>query len=250
MTQEQLARLHDEARAEMKKIPGVVGVGYGFKRTAGKLTDQVGFTVYVKEKKDKSQLKPDEIIPSEYKGIATDVAIVPQVTDCDCQDHTTHSPLIGGITVSTLIPDSQGNYPFGTLGFFATINGTQGPDNVVLVSNAHVLTAGGAAAGATIYQPPLVPVNGGWGLDTSEKADHHPIGDVVNAGLEGNWAYTYPGPGATQQNYYIDCATAKINICVSSWCKTNCGVSFTDQVINLAVNNSNAIVEYSAGTTI
>jgi hypothetical protein len=247
MTQEELARLHDEARAEMKKIPGVVGVGYGFKRTGGKLTDQVGFTVYVKEKKEKSQLKPEEIIPPEYKGIATDVAAVPQITDCDCEDHTTHSPLISGITISPLIADTTKTpplYSVGTLGFFATINGVNGPNNVVLVSNHHVLTAGGAAAGATIYQPPLGQQDGGWAVNTDPKANNNPIGHVDNAGLEGNWPYTYPGE--TQSNspgYYVDCATAKLNICVSSWCNSNCGVSFTDQVINLALNGSNAIVD-------
>ena len=43
MNQTELAQLHDEARTELLKIPGVVGVGYGFKWTAGKLTDIVGF---------------------------------------------------------------------------------------------------------------------------------------------------------------------------------------------------------------
>lgn len=251
MTQEELARLHDEARAEMKKIPGVVGVGYGFKRTGGKLTNQVGFTVYVNEKKEKSQLQPEEIIPADYKGIATDVDSVPQVTEeSNCEDHTTHSPLIAGITISPLIKDSTKTpptYELGTLGFFATINGVNGPNNVVLVSNAHALTAGGAAAGAIIYQPPLIQNDDGWSVNPDPNARNNPIGNVANVGFKGDWPYTYPGetPNSNSPGYYIDCATAKINICIASWCHTNCGESFTDQVINLAIppDGSNVIVD-------
>ena len=41
MTQQELAALHAEAEEELKKLPGVVGVGYGLKEVGGKVTDQV-----------------------------------------------------------------------------------------------------------------------------------------------------------------------------------------------------------------
>ncbi len=50
MDQKELAALHAEAEAELKKIPGVIGVGYGLKEINGKTTDQIAFRVYVRKK--------------------------------------------------------------------------------------------------------------------------------------------------------------------------------------------------------
>ena len=36
MDQKELAALHAEAEIELKKIPGVIGVGYGLKEVGGK----------------------------------------------------------------------------------------------------------------------------------------------------------------------------------------------------------------------
>ncbi len=239
MTQAELAQLHDEARVEMQKVPGVAGVGYGFKRTAGVLTDEVGFIVYVKEKQDKSRLEPAEIVPPRFKGIVTDVRTVLEVTLVDCTDHTTHSPLLGGITIANVKLDPAGNSHVGTLGFFATINGVSGPRNIVFVSNSHVLMSNGARVGDTIYQPPLLRQLGAWIVDP--KASNNPVGSIANQGMFGDYLYTYPGE--TQQPYFLDCATVKMDICISTWCHSNCGESFTDQVIDLGVNGSNAIVD-------
>lgn len=238
MTQTELARIHDEARAEFATIPGVVGVGYGFKRTEGRLTDKVGFLVFVREKKDRSRLPANEIIPVEFKGIVTDVVAHGVGRLLDCVDHAIHSPLAGGITVANLKPDANGQFGVGTLGFFATTNGVDGPHNVVFVSNSHVLAANGGAAGDAAYQPRLVQQNGTWLVDLTGK---NPIGVVVNAGQQGNHPYTYPGESSL--NYFVDCATANIDFCVSTVCHTHCGQSFTDQVINLNINGSNAIVD-------
>jgi hypothetical protein len=238
MNQAELAQLHDEARAEMKKIPGVVGVGYGFKRTAGQLTDKVGFLVFVREKKDESLLAPNEIIPQEFKGVVTDVITHGVGRLFDCVDHAIHSPLAGGITISNLKPDAGGNFGVGTLGFFATVDGMSGPHNVVFVSNSHVLAANGGNTGDAAYQPRLVQQGGQWLIDLTGK---NPVGAIVNPGQQGNHPYTYPGE--TSLNYFVDCATANIDFCVSTLCHTHCGQSFTDQVINLNVNGSNVIAD-------
>jgi hypothetical protein len=239
MTHAELVRLHDEARVEMQKIPGVAGVGYGFKMTAGVLTDEVGFIVYVKEKQDRSRLEPAEIIPPRFKGIVTDVRTVLEVTLLDCTDHTKHSPLLGGITITNLKLDSAGNGHVGTLGFFATIDGVSGPRNIVFVSNSHVLMSNGARVGDTIYQPPLFRQLGNWIVDP--KADNNPVGSIANQGLFGDHPFTYPGEA--QLPYFVDCATVKMDICISTWCHSNCGESFTDQVIDLGINGSNAIMD-------
>ena len=111
MNQQELAWLHHEAKAELMKIPGVVGVGYGRKERGGKVTDEIAFRVYVKEKKKLSDLKPDEVIPSSYKGIPTDVIKEREVESLAgvCDDHSTHRPLIGGITVTNFKPLPDGS---------------------------------------------------------------------------------------------------------------------------------------------
>ncbi|HEY3840752.1 MAG TPA: hypothetical protein VGL72_29470 [Bryobacteraceae bacterium] len=241
MTQAELARIHDEAREEFAKYPGVVGVGYGFKRIGGKWVDSVGLTVFVREKKPQANLRPEEVIPAEFKGLPTDVDVVPNVTlDSACEDHTIHSPLAGGITISNLTKDSSGNFSAGTLGFFATVNGKAGPQNIILVSNNHVLCDNAAKVGDLIYQPPLFLSGGSWGINPANR-DNNSVGGIVNAGQKGDHPFTYPGETVLQ--YYVDCATAEVSFCVSTCCHTLCGQHFTDQIIGLALNGSNQIVD-------
>jgi hypothetical protein len=239
MTQQELASLHDEARAELKKIPGVVEVGYGFKFKGGAITDTVGFIVYVEEKKDASKIAANELIPSQFKNIPTDVTNVPISVEYDCQDTKTHSPLVGGITISNLKSTGSSSSGVGTLGFFATVNGQKAPHNVVMVSNNHVLTDSGAVVGDTIYQPPLVQQGGVWVLNP--QGDNNSAATIANIGLRDNYAFTYPGE--TQNNYYVDAATALVNICICPWCHTNGGQTFTDQILNLALNGGNFIAD-------
>ncbi len=242
MTQDELAQIHDEARAEFAKLPGVIGVGYGFKHTGGKWVDRVGLTVFVQEKKPLSQLKPAEVIPSEFKGLPTDVDVVPTVSEeSACEDHTTHSPLVGGITISNLTQDADGKFSAGTLGFFATINGKVGPHNVVLVSNNHALCDNGVKAGGLIYQPPLFQGGGQWTIRPLNK-DNNVVGGILDVGKKGDQSFTYPGE-ISPNNYYVDCATAEVSFCVSSCCNTVCGQQFTDQILGLDLNGSNQIVD-------
>jgi hypothetical protein len=45
---------------------------------------------------------------------------------------------------------------------------------------------------------------------------------------------------------FVDAASVKLNICISSWCHTNCGVSFGNEIQGLNVNNGNAIANVSS----
>ncbi|MDD5630460.1 MAG: hypothetical protein PHI13_00320 [Methylococcales bacterium] len=236
MTQEEIERLHREAEAEFKKYPGVIGVGYGFKRVAGQTTEVLSFRVYVAEKKEKAKLKPEEIIPTDFKGVATDVVKASDFVDfVDCRDKDYHSPLVGGINISNQKTGSDG-VGIGTLGFFGTINGQSGPENVVLVTNHHVLMANGGVVGDTVYQPELVMNGNVLTLDT--RPEHqHPIGKIDNAGLRGNHNFQYTGELAAQ--YWVDAATAKIDISISSWCNTNCGVHFKNNILGLNITRNN-----------
>src|ERR1041385_8418376 len=177
MNQQELAQLHREAEAEFKKYPGVIGVGYGFKRVGGQTTEQLSFRVYVVEKKPREELTPEVIIPPDFKGIPTDVIKAPKAVDfAGCPDTAYHSPLIGGITISNQKSGANG-VGVGTLGFFATINGKSGPENVVLVSNNHVLADNGGAVKDTVYQSELTLQGGVLVLDTTPQKQH-PIGNI------------------------------------------------------------------------
>jgi hypothetical protein len=240
VNQEELARLHREAEEELGRYPGVVGVAYGEKRRGGEPTGEVGFCVYVREKKPLDQLTPEETLPTEYKGIPVDVDRVPEARPiAECQDRDIHSPLIGGITISNLNPVPAGGYEVGTLGCFATLDGVDPPENVVALTNHHVALAQGAAEGDTIYQPKKVPLpTGELAVDLGNK---NPIGKIERAGAEGNVRFAYPNEA--QDDYFVDCSSVRINISMSSWCDTNCGESIRNEIRGLNVLGANAIVD-------
>jgi len=235
-----LAALHAKAEEYFKRFPGVVGVGYGFKEVKGAPIEQLAFRVYVKAKRPLDELGADEVIPAEFEGVPTDVLLVRSATPVHCQDMSYHSPLISGISLSGFRQDSSGNYDSGTLGFFATLNGVSGPENVVLVSNNHVLAANGGSVGSTVYQPEYREVSGVVNivLDADKR---HPIGKIHNLGREGNHSFAYPTEAA--QDYFVDCATAKLDICISSWCNTNCGISYKNEVRQLNINGNSKIAD-------
>lgn len=238
MDQKELAALHAEAEAEMKKIPGVIGVGYGLKEVDGKTTDQIAFRVYVREKIRPEDLNPAEIIPKEYKGIPTDVVLVIQPKPLHCEDLDQHSPLIGGISISNFKTNASNQIGSGTLGCFATLNGVSGPENVVLLSNNHVLASNGASNGDTIYQPRFIDNAGTVNIDAAQDR-RNPIGKIHNIGQQGPYSYTYPSE--TAQDYFLDCAIAKLDICISSWCNTNCGVSYKNEIRGLNIGGNSKL---------
>ncbi|MBO9699890.1 MAG: hypothetical protein J7604_06735 [Sporocytophaga sp.] len=238
-TEEELARLHKETEDELKKIPGVVGVGFGIKETSGDLTDEVAFRVYVLEKKNKEEIPPDEIIPSEIKGFKTDVLVLPTSTLRACDDLKQQRPLKGGITITDL---KGSNWNLGTLGCFGRINGNSSKDNIVILTNNHVVAHGGdASLNDTIYQPDMKMENGTLVIEGKEN---YVVGSINNLGMENNYPYKYPedptSSNGINENYYIDCATVKLDTCYSSCCDTNFGVSFSDknEINNLRYNDT------------
>jgi hypothetical protein len=232
MTEQELYRLYWEARIELGRYPGVVGVGLGCKERKGSVTEEVSFRVYVRRKKPVSQLPRNDLVPSIYRGVATDVvnASGGAQTSSACEDNSKHSVVIGGITIMNGRRDGQNRLAGGTIGFLATIDGVEGPDNIALVSNRHVLGVNNAKAGDTVYQP-------NW----NDTLPNNSIGKILKLPEIDNHKYTYPGE--TEKEYWIDCATAQINICISSCCHTNCGESFGNWINGLSVNGSDVIAD-------
>ncbi|TVZ40262.1 hypothetical protein P886_4689 [Alteromonadaceae bacterium 2753L.S.0a.02] len=235
MDQKQLAELHARAETELTKIPGVVGVGFGLKEVKGKTTETRAFRVYVKEKKALADVPDTERIPEEFEGIPIDVLVVRDISPLHCEDTRQHHPLIGGITVTNFKSASPG---VGTLGFFATLNGVSGPKNVVLVSNNHVLGSNGGGNSDTIYQPKMVEQSGNVLLVDSPES-RRAIAVINDIGQKSNYNFAYPSEAA--QDYYLDCAMAKLNISISSWCNSNCGVSYKNEIRGLNIGGNSKI---------
>lgn len=233
MEQAELAALHARAEAELGKIPGVVGVGFGLKEVDGRTTDQVSFRVYVTAKKLRSALKADEVIPAEYEGIPTDVLPAIEDEPLHCEDLARHNQLVGGISIVT-----RDNLELGTLGFFATIDGEVGHNNVVMVSNHHVLSAGAPRRGDPVYQPALI-MNASGNVSFADPDNKHPVAKLLNIGSASVFPYTYPGEAVVDT--YIDCATARLDISVSSWCNSNCGISYKNEINGLNIGGSSKI---------
>lgn len=244
MDNERLAELHQRAEAELGRIPGVAGVGFGLKEVGGVVTDERAFRVYVVEKKPEAEVPDDEVLPREFGGVPVDVLVVREFQEIHCEDMTQHHPLIGGISISSFKPSGP-NYPSGTLGFFATLNGVSGPKNVVLVSNEHVIMANTPAVGDTIYQPKYVDTGGGVAIDLSAESKRA-IAEIHDAGLKANYSFAYPSEAA--QDYYVDCATALLNISISSWCDSNCGVSYKNEIRQLDMGGNSKIEDVARVT--
>jgi hypothetical protein len=221
-----------EATRILKRLPGVLSVGYGYKERGGKSTRELSLVVLVREKKPPSALSPDEIVPREVLGIQTDVIRAPRFHDLACENTEKFDPLVGGSLISNLkvflATNSLLGQGVGTLGHFATNDSSGSRDRIVLLSNNHVLTSGGATTGDIIYQPRFTGTGSSAQLDPK---DMHPIGFIENTGLKGNRDYAYPGEAAKAM--YVDCATAHVNTRFSSWCLTNCGIKFANVIHSL-----------------
>lgn len=62
------------ARSQFLALDNVIGVGYGFKETDGRvLPDTPAILVYVDSKKDKKHLDPKQVIPTKFHDLRTDV---------------------------------------------------------------------------------------------------------------------------------------------------------------------------------
>lgn len=234
MQQAELAALRLRAERELTKIPDVLGVGYGRKEVQGKLTRQAALRVYVREKRSPEVLMAVEMIPIEFEGVPTDVVVV--IRGCAHAGVDSQEPplLTGGMTI-TNFKNAPESLVIGTLGFFATPKGVAAPQNVVLVSNNHVLMAEGAAVGDPVFHPR-------WrGEDGTAQALPNTgyIGEIDNAGKAGYHEYAYANESARE--YYVDCATAKLDLRLSSGCHTNSGVSYKNEVKGLAIGGNSQI---------
>ena len=60
---------------ELMRKRNVVGVGVGFRKRAGKMTDEVCIVVSVRQKLPRAQLAPQDAIPTVLDGVPVDVQV-------------------------------------------------------------------------------------------------------------------------------------------------------------------------------
>jgi hypothetical protein len=161
------------------EVPGLAGVGFGLKETAGKLTQTSAWRIYVMKKLPHRQLPQSERIPNTLLGLATDVL----------ESRPTFTPSRGGLENSlegAMIANGKG-VP-GTLGCWAVHEAT---GRSVLLSNYHVLFGKGCQPGDMI-----------WKLQRRGVEDQYePIGKILTGKAA---TVSYRGT-----DYFIDAAIAE-----------------------------------------
>lgn len=148
--QAEMEARYEAAKAELMRIPGVVGVGIGLRERGGGLTREPAWRVYVEEKKPLDQVPPAARIPPTVQGIPTDVLPwtepQPLIGFSDEEDTTNYNPKIGGCQIGR-----KGRNGVGTLACFVRTS----DNKVALLTNYHVLweKTDTPSAGVGIGQP-------------------------------------------------------------------------------------------------
>lgn len=205
------------AEAALRAIPGVRHISVGLKVRDRVVTKELCIRVYVREKRAEASLAPEERIPREIDGVATDVNVARSLSFAI--DSTRYRPLKGGIMVSNSIVTmnrsrTRTQMAVGTFGCTATLTRDGSP---VMLSNWHVLMANGAERGHPIYQPVSTFVPDFDPADLPVRIGR--ADDVIAHIVEGN---------ITDK---VDAAIARLD--VSSCCRC-CGLDYRDEILGLS----------------
>jgi hypothetical protein len=127
---EELLEVKERAAQQLLRLPGVTGVGLGGRERGGQPTGEVVLKVFVREKRNRDELAPGEIVPSEFEGVPTDVVVMgdaeldqapppppgkPTVPS-RLFDRDRHRPLVGGCQLHVDLSGPRSGP--GTLGCF------------------------------------------------------------------------------------------------------------------------------------
>jgi hypothetical protein len=237
MNEAELHRVYHEAREALTGHHGVVGVSLGLRERAGELVqDETVLRVYVERKLPVDELAPGAELPVDYAGVPIDVhEVTPLPLASYANEDRAHYPVvIGGIGVGTGRTD-LGRFKAGTIGFVAIVPGLASPKNVALVTNHHVVSHDGGRIGDVVYQP-----------DQTAGMPNHAIGWVLKLPEKKDYPYRYPPalrafPDEPEAPFWVDCASARLDISISSCCDCNCGVSFANRINALGLAGGDAL---------
>jgi len=194
---DRVSRVKDAVGARLRAIPGVHGLGVGYKYRGSRPTDELAIVVFLLKKRPLSEIPLDEVIPREIEGVKTDVqeAEVPEF----CSDDKRYRPLRGGIkinwTETTVTHPSPNTITTsfkerdGTLGCLAR---TRRTGKTVFLTNAHVVAGCADPAtsiGRRIGQPDddsdYTCCSKSWAtvVGTVIAAKSHPLNPTVDVAL-------------------------------------------------------------------
>lgn len=141
---DEVKAVKEQYKQELMQKPNVVGVGVGYKIVAGKTTETLCVIVFVRHKVAAERLAPEQMIPAQIEGVATDV-----IESGEIFIHQTNTgkyrPAPGGVSI--------GHYQVtaGTLGVVVRDRST---GERLILSNNHVLANSNSAnPGDPILQP-------------------------------------------------------------------------------------------------
>lgn len=125
---DEVINIKRSVESELMKIPGVNGVGAGYKEVGGETTHRLGIRVYVNKKRDNV---PDiEKIPSEILGVETDIIERAEIAKPHSKDESPYPILMGGISIH------RGREE-GTIG--AIVRDSTQTKEVMILSSYHIL---------------------------------------------------------------------------------------------------------------
>lgn len=76
---ERIREVKNRYQDELLKKKNVVGLGIGYKETAGRQTDQLSLIVMVRKKEPLSNLSPPDVVPPQIEDVITDVQEVGEI---------------------------------------------------------------------------------------------------------------------------------------------------------------------------
>jgi hypothetical protein len=141
---EEIKALKEQYARELMGKANVVAVGVGYKIVGGRRTDELAIMVFVSRKVAPESLAPEELIPAQIEGVATDV--VESGTLYAHQGRTDRfRPAPGGVSI--------GHYQV-TAGTFGVVVRDRNSGERLILSNNHVLAnSNSASPGDAILQP-------------------------------------------------------------------------------------------------
>ncbi len=236
--EEEFQTVYSRAKEKFSKFKDVIGVAFGQKKTNNKYREDISIIVIVAEKKRLEDISPDERIPVSFEGYLVDVTIPDTLQLGVCNDSSEHEKIKGGIQICSAL-DSARRYEAATLGCIVRKKHDNDRENVHLLSNWHVLYSHGRLLGGHyIYQPWLPTPSGFPNIGPSNA-----LGKVNAGAFFGNYPFT--PRGSTSRDFFIDCATSRINIDCKCW-GTTCTkdvIEYDTSILGLNVGGSSTIID-------
>jgi len=172
---------------------GILGIGFGVKRTEAKAAAQDCIRVYVKQKRPKSKLTTKQRIKERIDGYPTDVIAVGAI-----RPHLGPGDSIGNLqgisgTLGCIVHDDSGSY---LLGSWHVLTNTYGQDGDPIYMPS-LSSNGGAPKVASLIATPHFHLNGGENAFDASVARIEP-GVVINPPIDGLGPIVLPCVPATQ----------------------------------------------------